>query len=277
MEYLCSKLLFWHIFFKNLGCVFSRSNTILAISEELLVQLIWNEKEVHRLDTGYNMWPWFWPHSWPWPWMFQDQIWKKLYLRSCWCDWCEMKRKRIYRILGWLCDLALWSHLDLGVSRSESEIAFSQEWDGQLTWKKKDVMVSGLSYLYNGNPYTWKNGTYIETKPRPDLTTLFCMFDRQYYPSVHPSLGLHLLKLAKIQIYLDRHTEARTHLQQVHDDSMLCKCFLHNWPIVRGIHQWLLNSPRKGPVTFVTGIHQWLVDSPHKGASIAELWYLLCL
>ena len=114
-------------------------------------------------------------------------------------------------------------------------------------------------------------------KAQTDLTTLFCMFDRQYYPSVHPSLGLHLLKLAKIQIYLDRHTEARTHLQQVHDDAMLCKCFLHNWPIVRGIHQWLVNSPHKGPVTFVTGIHQWLVDSPHKGASIAELWYLLCL
>ena len=29
--------------------------------------------------------------------------------------------------------------LDLGVSRSESEIALSQEWDGRLTWNKKDV------------------------------------------------------------------------------------------------------------------------------------------
>ena len=31
--------------------------------------------------------------------------------------------------------------LDLGVeiSRSESEIALSQEWDSQLTWNKKDV------------------------------------------------------------------------------------------------------------------------------------------
>ena len=37
---------------------FSRSNTILAISREWLVRLMWNEKEVHWLDTGYNMWPW---------------------------------------------------------------------------------------------------------------------------------------------------------------------------------------------------------------------------
>ena len=36
----------------------SRSNTILAISQEWLVRLMWNKKEVHWLDTGYNMWPW---------------------------------------------------------------------------------------------------------------------------------------------------------------------------------------------------------------------------
>ena len=29
--------------------------------------------------------------------------------------------------------------LDIGISRSESEIALSQEWDGWLTWNKKDV------------------------------------------------------------------------------------------------------------------------------------------
>ena len=32
--------------------------------------------------------------------------------------------------------------LDLGVSKSESEIALSQEWDGQLTWNGKDVSHS---------------------------------------------------------------------------------------------------------------------------------------
>ena len=51
---------FWQIFYKNFGCVFSRSNTILAIShcQVWLVGLMWNEKEVHLLETGHNMWPW---------------------------------------------------------------------------------------------------------------------------------------------------------------------------------------------------------------------------
>ena len=43
---------------QKFGCVFSRSNTLLNISQEWLVRLMWNEKEVHRLDTGWNMWPW---------------------------------------------------------------------------------------------------------------------------------------------------------------------------------------------------------------------------
>ena len=44
-------------------------------------------------------------------------------------------------ILDQLYDLAL-DHihdLDLGVSRSESEIALSQEWGGRLTINEKDV------------------------------------------------------------------------------------------------------------------------------------------
>ena len=52
------KLLFCQIFFENFGCVFSRSNTQLEISQEWMVRLMWNEKEVHRLDTGWIMWPW---------------------------------------------------------------------------------------------------------------------------------------------------------------------------------------------------------------------------
>ena len=62
-------------------------------------------------------------------------------IRNCWCDWYDMKRKGINRILVWLYDLA-FDHAhdhDLGVSRSESKIAVSQEWDGRLTWNQKDV------------------------------------------------------------------------------------------------------------------------------------------
>ena len=52
LEEFCWKFLFCQIFLENFGCVFSRSNTLLDISQEWLVRLMWNEKEVHWLDTG---------------------------------------------------------------------------------------------------------------------------------------------------------------------------------------------------------------------------------
>ena len=58
----------------------------------------------------------------------------------------NVKWKRSELIWYWAdcMTLPLYDHthdLDLGVeiSRSESEIALSQEWDGRLTWNKKDV------------------------------------------------------------------------------------------------------------------------------------------
>ena len=40
-------LFFCQIFLEDFGCVFSTSNTLLDISQEWLVRLMWNEKEVH--------------------------------------------------------------------------------------------------------------------------------------------------------------------------------------------------------------------------------------
>ena len=55
----------------------------------------------------------------------------------------DVKRKGTELIGYWADYMTLpFDHnhdLDLGVSRSESEIAISQEWDGQLTWNEKDV------------------------------------------------------------------------------------------------------------------------------------------
>ena len=39
-----------------------------------------------------------------------------------------------------------------------------------------------------------------------------------------------------------------TPFQESHDEAMPWKCFLHYWPFVMGIHQWLVDSPHKGPV-----------------------------
>ena len=134
-------MLFLQIFFKYFGCVFSRSNTILAISQEWLVRLMWNEKEAHWLDTGYNMWPW--PLTslmtltldvsrsnfeialptellvWLMLWKGSDLIW---YLANCMTLPFDHTHD-----------------LDLGVSRSESEIALSQEWGSLLTMNEKDA------------------------------------------------------------------------------------------------------------------------------------------
>ena len=104
-------MLFWQIFFKNFGCAFSRSNTILAISQEWLVRLMWSEKEAplvghwvqymtltfdltHDLDLG----------------CFKVKFRNSSYLRNFWSDWSEMKRKWVNMILGRLYDLALWPH-----------------------------------------------------------------------------------------------------------------------------------------------------------------------
>ena len=37
--------------------------------------------------------------------------------------------------------------LDLGVSRPESEIALSQEWDGRLTWNEEGVSHPFMSMI----------------------------------------------------------------------------------------------------------------------------------
>ena len=131
---------FWQIFCKNFGCVFSRSNTILAIPQEWLVPLMWNEKEVHWLDTEYYMW-----HL------------TSLMTFDLGCFKVKFRNSSISGIVGlidvkWKGSELIWywancmtlpvdhTHdLYLGIAKSESEIALSQEWGGRLTMNEKDV------------------------------------------------------------------------------------------------------------------------------------------
>ena len=136
------KLLFWQIFFKNFRCVFSRSNTILAISQEWLVRLMWNNKGsalvaywiqyvtltfdlTHDLDLGCFKVK-FRNSSIPGIVGLIDVKWKGSELIWYWADCIALP-----------CDHT--HDLDLGVSRSESEIALSQELGGRLTMNKMDV------------------------------------------------------------------------------------------------------------------------------------------
>ena len=74
---------------------------------------------------------------------FQGQTLFWPYLRNGWADWCETKRKCIGWILGTICYLDLWPHswmtLTLDVSRSNFEIALSQELLVWLMWNENEV------------------------------------------------------------------------------------------------------------------------------------------
>ena len=124
------------------------SNTVLAISQEWSVRLIWNKKEVHRLDTGYVMVIFdlthdlelgcfkvkFWNSGIPGIIGLIDVKWKGSELMGYWA----------------VCMTLPFDHthdLDLGVSRSEFEITLSQEWGGQLTWNEKDVSHPFMSMI----------------------------------------------------------------------------------------------------------------------------------
>ena len=80
-----------------------------------------------------------WPHSWPWFFKVKfrnscisgivgliDVKWKGSELIRYWADYVTLPFDHTH-------------DLDLEVSRSESEIALSQKWDGRSTWNKKDV------------------------------------------------------------------------------------------------------------------------------------------
>ena len=147
MEKFCWKLLFWQIFFKKFGCVFSRSNTILDISQEWLVRLMWNEKEVHRLHTGYKM------RRWPLTSLMTLTLEVK-FRNSSISGLIDVKWKRNKLIWYWAdCMTLPFDHthdLDPGVeiSSQSCEIALSQEWDGRLTWNEKDVSPPFMTMIW---------------------------------------------------------------------------------------------------------------------------------
>ena len=86
---------FCRIFFEYFGCVFSRSNTPLDISQQWLVWLMWNEKELHRMDTGWTMWPWPLTSPMTSTFDFSRSNFKIAVSQELIPDSCETKRKQI--------------------------------------------------------------------------------------------------------------------------------------------------------------------------------------
>ena len=59
---------------KFLKC-FLKGQTLLDISQEWFVRLMWNEKGVHRFELfDLDLWP----HPWPWPCSLKVKIWDSL-------------------------------------------------------------------------------------------------------------------------------------------------------------------------------------------------------
>ena len=81
------------------------------------------------------------PHPWPWHWIFKVKFWKSRISGMGWSidmgwKWCE--------------SIECWTHVvtfnfplthDLGLrfSRSDFKKVLSYEWDGRLTWNRRDV------------------------------------------------------------------------------------------------------------------------------------------
>ena len=103
-------IFFLRIFFKNFGCDFSRSNTLLDRSQEWLVRLMWNKKKVHQLDTGWPMWLWAFDLNHD----LDLGYFKVKFQNSCisgiviWLMWHEKKANQLET--GWLYGRALWPY-----------------------------------------------------------------------------------------------------------------------------------------------------------------------
>ena len=112
---------------------------------------MWNEKEVHQLDTAYTMWLWpltslitltlgffnvkFWNSCISGTVGLIDVKWKGSELMGYWTDYMTLPFDHTH-------------DLDLEVSRSALEIALSQEWDGRLTWNERDVSRPFMTMIF---------------------------------------------------------------------------------------------------------------------------------
>ena len=78
---------------------------------------------------------------WLWPWAFKVKLWNSLITRMRWT--IDMEQKGCESISCWTHYVTLTVNLnhDLGNSRWNFQIAISHEWDGQLTWNKRDASL----------------------------------------------------------------------------------------------------------------------------------------
>ena len=106
---------------------FWRSNIKFALSQPKIVQLPWNEKQIHRLNSRPQMWPLGLTLAMTLTLNFQGQIWNLLCLSQKWSN-CYKTKKQIYRMNSrvqmWLLGLTLAITLTVLFSRSNVTLNF---------------------------------------------------------------------------------------------------------------------------------------------------------
>ena len=126
----------------DLDLGFSRLNFEKVISQEWECRLTWNERDVSRQNVGPMLWLSMYTSHMTLTLDFQGQILKKNYISGM--GWpINMEKKGCESIECWnhimTSNYDLTHDLDLGFSRSNFEIAVSQDWEGRLTWNERDV------------------------------------------------------------------------------------------------------------------------------------------
>ena len=129
------------IFFKNFGCVFQGQTLFWPYLRNGCPDWCETKRKCIGWILGTMCDLDLWPQSWPWPWMFKVKF--RNSSISGIVGLIDVKWKGSELIWYWAdCMTLPFDHthdLDLGVSRSESEIALYQELGGWLTWNEKDV------------------------------------------------------------------------------------------------------------------------------------------
>ena len=128
---------------------FFQGQTLLDDSQEWLVWLMWNEKEVHRLDAGWTMWPWPLTSPMTLTFDFSRSNFKNSYIRGIviWMMWNKKEANQLDTGLTvwscplttpitWPCSLKIkvWNSLIWGMGVGH--------W---LTWKERAVSRSFMT------------------------------------------------------------------------------------------------------------------------------------
>ena len=130
--------------------------SLMDISQEWLVRLMWNKKEVHWLDTGWTMWPWPLTSPMTLTFDFSRSNFKIAVSEELLSDWCETKRKANQLDTGltvWSCPLS--TRMTLTFKGQSLKWPYLRNGSGGADWHGKKGLWVNLSW-----PWLWPMGKH---------------------------------------------------------------------------------------------------------------------